>query len=239
MTDTNEATNASDHEEIRHHFEDQLDAIRHGAVQMGSLVLENTKRVGDALVGSRLDMVEDVKRADDEINVMYTKLEGMAFEVLARQQPVAKDLRFLVAVTRILYELERSGDLAVNCAKAMDRAAGFTLSSSVTAQLERLVHESARVFAGGIDALADMDSTAGSRLDQEDDVVDDVCSEFYSMIARDSDAIGLAAAIELSRIGRYLERIADHAVNVAENVTYVVTGHWPHLENPDFEDRNE
>lgn len=239
MTGRSDASRADGREEIRHHFGEQLDAIRRGVVQLGSLVLENTKRVGDALVNDRIGVADEVLRADDEVDAMYAALEQKCFEVLALQQPVARDLRFVVAVTRMLYEVERSGDLAVNCAKAMQRSGGFTLPETLAGILDRLVHESTRIFAGGIDALADMDSTAGSRLDQEDDLVDDICSDFYAQLARDSDALGLSAAIELSRIGRYLERIADHAVNVAENVTYVVTGHWPHLVDPQLEPRNE
>ncbi len=83
------------------------------------------------------------------------------------------------------------------------------------------------LFAKGIDARADMDPSAGERLDREDDVVDDTVADFYEEIARSSDKVGLQGAIQLSRIGRYLERIADHAVNVAQHVTYIVTGSFP------------
>ena len=240
MTDTDSASHQSDaHHEIRQHFEEQLDHIRRGVVQLGSLVLENTRRAGEVILENRLDRIGEVLAADEEVDLAYVRLEQLAFEVLARQQPVAKDLRFLVSVTRMLYEVERSGDLAVNCAKAMQRADGFALSQQMSATLHQLVQEATGLFARGIDALAAMDSTAGSRLDQEDDLVDDLCSDFYTLIARESDAMGLSAAIELSRIGRYLERIADHAVNVAEAITYTVTGNWPHLVDPDREDRNE
>lgn len=228
-----------EHEEIRHHFEDQLDAIRRGAVQLGSLVLENTKRAGDALVHNRLDKVAEIVRADDAVNELYEELETLSFEVLARQQPVARDLRFLVAITRILYEIERSGDLAVNCAKALRRMEGVTLPPEVTGVLDRLVHESAVLFAGCVDALGDMDETAGARLDREDDRVDELCGEFYTRIGAESEILGLPVAIDLSRVGRYLERIADHAVNIAENITYVVTGDWPHEIDVALEPRNE
>lgn len=240
MTDTNINTSmAEEHQQIRKHFSEQLDDIHSGLVEMASLVLENTKRVGEALLENRLDLKDDICRVDAEIDELYTRLEHTTFEVLARQQPVAKDLRFLVSATRMLYELERSGDLAVNCVKAMERVDGFVMSSSLKATLGRLIDESTALFGRGIQALADMDSTAGSRLDQEDDLVDEICGDFYQELARDSVNVGLPAAIELSRIGRFLERIADHAVNVAESVTYIVTSHWPHLVSPDVRPRNE
>ena len=238
MTAANEEFTHIEHEEIRHHFEDLLGEIHHGVVQLGSMVLENTKRAAESLTGS-LGQLDDVLSADDEIDALYAKLERQCFEVMARQQPVARDLRFLISVTRMLYELERSGDLAVNCAKAAHREGGFALSDELRAMLQRLVIESTGLFGRGIDAFAEMDSTAGSRLDQEDDVVDDLCSDFYTQLVADSEDLGLSAAIELSRIARYLERIADHAVNVAENITYIVTGQWPHIVDPAIEERNE
>ncbi len=168
-----------------------------------------------------------------------SELEHQVFDVLARQQPVAKDLRFLVSATRMLYELERSGDLAVNCAKAMRRMDGFSLTPSLKATLGRLVDESTSLFGRGIEALDEMDASAGYRLEREDDVVDDICGRFYQDLARESASIGVEAGIELSRIARFFERIADHAVNVAEGVTYTVTAEPPSTVEPDVARRNE
>jgi phosphate transport system protein len=217
----------TEHSEIRHRFEDSLDAIRQGLVQMGSLVTENTRRAGSVLLEGDLALAETVFEADDEIDQMYSALEQESFSTMARQQPVAGDLRFLVAATRILYELERSGDLAVNCVKALRQLDAFPDSPRLRSILTRLVQESTALFAKGVDAIADMDERAGVRLDQEDDIVDDTVGEFYTAIGQESEDIGLDTAIELSRIGRYLERIADHAVNIAENVTYIVTAEFP------------
>ncbi|MGB5655980.1 MAG: PhoU domain-containing protein, partial [Acidimicrobiia bacterium] len=100
--------------EIRHRYEEQLEQIRSGLVEMTSLVLENTRRAGEVVIGNRLDLVDVVRDADKPINELYANLHDLAVQILARQQPVAVDLRFLIATTRILYEAERSGDLAVN-----------------------------------------------------------------------------------------------------------------------------
>ncbi len=215
------------HDETRHHFTETLDEIRNGMVEMGSLVVDNARRVGVAIVENRLDLVPEVIDADDEIDRKYAELERLSFETLARQQPVAKDLRFLVSATRILYELERSGDLVVNLAFIVRNLHGVPDSPQLHGLLERLIQESSDLFARSITALSDLDADAGERLDAEDDVVDDLVGSFYQEIGRVRDEIGLEAGIALTRMGRFLERIADHGVNIAENTTYIVTAEFP------------
>ena len=220
-----------DHD-IRHHFDDDLDAIRTGLVEMGSLVVENTKRAGNAIVENRLDLVDTVRRADEEINDLYRRLETRTFEILALQQPVATDLRFLVATTRVVYEIERSGDLAVNMVNCLARQEGFPESPKLQGALGKLVTESCAVFGRGIEAIADMDPQIGLEIDAEDDVVDRLTGEYFSLVHDESNVLGLDNAVQLNRIGRFLERIADHGVNIAQNVTFVVTARFPDDEDP-------
>jgi phosphate transport system protein len=215
------------HHDIRRHFDEVLDALRRGTVEMGSLVLSNIRRLTEALLDNDLDIARAVIDADDEIDERYTELERVAFETMARQQPVAGDLRFLVTMTRLLYEIERSGDLVVNAAKGLVRQEGYVLSPEVGALLGRISRSVAGLFAESIDVLADLDGGAYLRMERRDDEVDDLVGEFYSMIGSSSDALGFEVAVELSRVGRYLERIADHGVNIAEHVAFVVTGSFP------------
>lgn len=215
------------HDETRHRYSESLDATLRSTVELGALVLENVRRTTEALLENRLDLAHQVIEADDEIDEKYAALEHRVFEVMARQQPVAGDLRFLVAMTRILYEIERSGDLAVNCAKGLIRREGYSLSANVQSLLARMSRKAADLFSRGLDALADLDAEAGARLDEADDAVDDLVGELYSAIAQRSGDMGFDLAVELSRVGRYMERIADHAVNIAEHVTFIVTGSFP------------
>lgn len=215
------------HDESRHHFTEILDEIRDGMVEMGSLVIENARRAGLAIVENRLDLIPEVVAADTEINQRYAELERLTFETLARQQPVARDLRFLVSTTRILYELERSGDLVVNLVNVLDRIHGFPESPQLRNMLDRLVVEATDLFSRSITAWQEMDAVVGERLDQDDDVVDDLVSGFYEEIGRERDTIGLEAGIALTRMGRFLERIADHGVNIGGNTAYVVTAEFP------------
>lgn len=221
------------HHEFRHRFDQLLEEIQQGLVAMGSMVIENVRRAGEALREGELGLVEVVRAADQEINAMYAKYESLTFETVARQQPVATDLRFLMAATRILYELERSGDLAVNCVNILERFGGLPDSPTLKATMDRLVNEASAVFAQGIDAVADLSEDAGVELDKADDDVDATVSLFYTQIGRESEQIGLEAAVAFTRIGRFMERIADHAVNIGENITWVATAHFPSDVNGD------
>ncbi len=218
-------------DETRHHFTDVLAEIRTGIVDMGALIVDNAKRAGVAITENQMDLVPVVIDGDDEIDAMYAHLEKLTFETMALQQPVAGDLRFLVSATRILYELERSGDLVVNLVNAHQRINGFPDSPHLRNLLERLVEASTDLFARSMDVFEAMDAEAGERLDDEDDVVDELVAAFYRQIGKESDDIGLEAGIALTRMGRFLERIADHGVNVGEHTTYIVTSEFPHVAN--------
>ena len=222
-----------EHKEIRHHFEDQLDEIRSGLVELTTLVLENTRRAGQVVAENRLDLIDVVRNGDDAIDDLYVELEHQTFNILALQQPVATDLRFLVAATRILYEAERSGDLAVNIVNRAESQSGFPQIPAIHSLLARLADESAAMFAQCVDALATFNPEIGESAEEFDDVVDTVTDRFFGTVHAHSAEIGLECAVEMSHVGRFFERIADHGVNIAQNVTYVVTGHFPDVESAD------
>ncbi len=213
--------------EARSQFGAQLSDIKRRLVEMGSLVTENLRRAGVAMAEGNLDLIPLIHETDGLIDALYLELEREIFETLARQQPVAKDLRFLVSATRIIYEQERSGDLVVNCANMLQREGGFPEIPTLQGILNQAVDAAARVFAMSVDALADMDKEAGTTIDRADDEVDNLISRYYTEIGREAEAMGLETAIALTRVGRFLERIADHSVNIGENVTYIVTAEMP------------
>lgn len=213
--------------ELRHQFDADLDEIRQGIVEMGAVVIDSLHKAGTAIVENRFDLVQEVRDTDLLVNAMYRDLEARTFEILALQQPVASDLRFLIAATRILYEVERSGDLVVHVVNRLAANKGFAEVGDIQAQLGRLVGESAKIFSTAIDAIGDMDGDVGRDAEEADDVVDDLTARFFAAVHAHSEEIGLDAAIDLTHVGRFLERIADHGVNIAQNVTYVVTGAFP------------
>jgi len=218
--------------EIRSRFDALLEQLRRGSVEMGSLVLENTRRLTDALLENDLRLAEEVIAADAEIDALYVKMERLAFETMARQQPVAGDLRFLVTITRLLYEIERSGDLVVNAAKGLVFQHGYELPAEVRGLLSRIAARVSELWAKGVDVLDALDGGSAQTLDRLDDEVDDLVGQFYTLIGSSSGTIGFEVAVELSRVGRYLERIADHAVNIAEHVAFIVTGSFPEESHP-------
>ena len=215
------------HEAVRHRFEERLNQVRQDAVALSGLVLENARRAGEAMLDGNLDLAQQVIDADDEVDERYEELERSVFETLARQQPVAGDLRFLVAMTRMLYEIERTGDLVVNCAKAVVRSEGLTLTPHLRGLLSTLTTESSALWARSLDVLAELDAEGGAAMEAADDVVDEAASVWFQSMGEAAEAHGLENAILLSRLGRFLERIGDHAVNIGQHVTYIVTGSFP------------
>jgi len=213
--------------ELRHHFDDELDEIRKDLVALGTMVLENIRHAGEVVIENRLDEIDTVRAADKPINDRYHKLEERVFQILALQQPVASDLRFLVAATRILYEMERSGDLAVNIVKQVGRLDGIPADHTLASIVGRLAHASASMFGRGVEAVATLDDSIGTGAEIEDETTDRLTSELFSAVTARQDAIGLEAAVGLFYIGRFFERIADHGVNIAQNITFVVTARFP------------
>ena len=215
------------HDETRHHFDEALDEIKAGVVGLGSLVEDNLRRAGVAAIEGQLDLIPGVIAADEEVDRRYTELERLTFMTIARHQPVAIDLRFLVSASLLLYELERSGDLVVNMAHQLDRIKGVPDLPVLHGLLDRLFAETANLLGKSMEVFGAMDAEAGRSLDEEDDVVDDLVADFYHEIGRKGDDIGLEVGIALTRMGRFLERIADHAVNVGKHTAYIVTAAFP------------
>jgi len=213
--------------ELRHHYDDELDEIRRSIIEMGTLVLTNVERAGVVITESRLDEVDEVRAADLPVNDRYRSCEEKVFQVLALQQPVASDLRFLVASTRIVYEIERSGDLAVNLVKALSRIDGLPSDPVLESLLGQLTEASADMFQLGIEALATMDAEIGMGAEEADEVVDNLTADLYKAVTARQDDLGLEVSVALFRMGRFLERIADHGVNIAEQVTFMVTARFP------------
>ena len=213
--------------ELRHHFDDELDDIRSALVDLGTMVLANVRLGGEVVSENNLAAVDTVIAADAPINETYHKLEEKVFQILALQQPVASDLRFLVAATRILYEMERSGDLAVNIAKQVGRLDGIPSDPVIESVLNRLVDASAAMFARGVEAVATMNPAIGTAAEQEDETTDDCTAELFSTVTAKQNELGLESSVALFYIGRFFERIADHGVNIAQNITFVVTASFP------------
>lgn len=213
--------------DLRHRFDDKLVEIRANIVDTGTLALANIRLAGDVITQNRLEDIQMVRDADIPVNEQYRRCEAEVFEVLSLQQPVATDLRFLVASTRILYEIERSGDLAVNLVNALGHIDGLPSEVLRNPLIGELAEASAAMFESGIEAVATMDPDIGLNAEAEDEKVDFLTAELYKASTSIHENLGLEVAVALFRMGRFFERIADHGVNIAQNVTFTVTGNFP------------
>ena len=142
---------------------------------------------------------------------------------------MASDLRAVITALRLASEIERCGDLAVNIAKAARRLYGVELESKLRGIIERMSRSAVRLFRLSVDAYADADAGRAAALDDLDDELDDLHRAFIAAIfeSHHSSGVDLRVGVQLALIGRFYERLGDHAVNIGERVQYMVTGWLP------------
>lgn len=214
--------------ESRLSFHQQLDGIRRDLLRLSARVIEVISRGTDALLDLDLAEAQAIIDGDDDINVLTLDIEERCFNVLARQQPMASDMRAVVTAIRLTSEIERSGDLMVNVAKATRRIYGTEIPPRLRLLLTSMAEEAVPLYGLAMDAYADGDSDLAAALDDMDDRLDHLHEQYIQAILElHADVRDVRAAVQLALIGRYYERIGDHAVNIGERVRYMVTGWMP------------
>jgi len=213
---------------MRDTFHDELDQIGVELVEMSQLVASAMSRATSALLDADISLAEDVISDDSQVDAAYRDLEERALDVLARQQPVATDLRTIVTTLRMIADLERMGDLAQHIAKVARMRYPV---SAVPPELQGTIRDMGQV-AGQIVAkagavIATQDAATAIELESDDDVMDALHRRLFAALLDDNWSHGIEAAIDITLIGRYYERFADHAVGVARRVVYLVTGEMP------------
>jgi phosphate transport system protein len=209
------------------HIEDILADLVHMTQKVAIAVRLSTT----ALLEAEIHLAEQVIGDDAELDRMYTEVEGRVFTLLARQAPVAGELRTLVASLRIVTDLERMGDLAAHVAKIArlrypEVAVPDVLRPSFVAMGD--IAETMVIIAG--ETLNSRSVESAKELRARDEEMDDLrLSQFRAMLD-DTWEYGVEAAIDVALLGRYYERIADHAASVGRLVIYVVTGEFPETE---------
>lgn len=209
---------------MRENFRQELKDLKAEVLLIGRRVVEQTSAAVRALVESDLSIAEQVIAADDELDRRTLAIEEHALEVMATQFPVARDLRLLHSLTYIALHLERMGDLAVNVAKAArrtaDRHGPQTLYDLIQAQ-GNLVH---RVLEACLEALERNDIELARKLPELDEPIDHLFKQFFRELARLQDEEDIEWASSMVLAARYLERIADNAVDIGERTHYLLTG---------------
>ena len=207
------------------HFRKELEKIKKQILTLGSMVEERVQMAVKAVEDNDAEIAEEIRRRDFEINEMEVEIEEECLKVLALHQPVAIDLRFLIAVIKINNDLERIGDEAVNIA---DRVVVIARKQrlDVFFDYSSMWQKTQTMLKMSLDALINMDDDLAFKVVARDDEVDQIKSDAYDRIKtamkQHPDRIGYL--INFLLISRHLERIADHATNIAEEVIYLIEG---------------
>jgi len=214
--------------EVRRAFSEEFERLHLDVVRLGALALEAVHRGSEALITFDLGAVDEAVTHDAELDRLSDNIEERAYVLLATQAPVATDLREIVTVLRVNHELERIGDYMVNVAKATRRLQPEPLHPRILGILDQMQGQATMQLELALDAFSQRDPSQGSDLPEMDDVMDDLTRELFSTIfAMNADHDeAIQRAVQLALVGRYYERVADHAVNVGERVDYMVTGRF-------------
>jgi phosphate transport system protein len=210
---------------MRDAFHKELEALDEEIVRMGALVERSTREATTALLECDGALAQRVMGNDDEIDRMFVDIERRSLALVAQQAPVAGDLRLIVAILRVVNDLERAGDLAYNIAK-MARLEDFCQSGlkGVRALVADLGAAAADLMGTAIDAWASKDVTLAADIELRDDKLDDLDARLLANLVELKGQESLGPALRLALVGRYFERIGDHAVNLGERIRYFVTG---------------
>lgn len=213
---------------MRDAYGDQLDSLRDDLVQMAQMVRTAVNRATAALLDGDAALAEEVISADAELDAMVTRLEDHSFELLSLQNPVAGDLRMLVSSLRMLSEFERMGDLAVHVAKiARLRVPDVAVPSEVVPIIARMAAVAEIMVAKVEYIIATSDVKAAHELEEIDEEIDKLRRTSFRELLGSSWSHGVEPAVDIALLGRYYERIADHAVSIARRVVFLVTGDGP------------
>ncbi len=215
---------------MRDAFHKELESLDQQVVRMGALVEQSTQMATTALIESDRELAQRVREGDDEIDALFLDVETRSLTLLAQQAPVAGDLRLIVVILRIINDLERSGDLAYNIAKTV-QIEDFSQPElkSVRSLVAEMGGAAAVIMAAAIDAWATKDQMLAAQIALKDDVLDELHARLIGQLVELKGEDSLAPAIRLAMVGRYLERIGDHAVNLSERLQYFLTGEEEHL----------
>jgi phosphate transport system protein len=218
--------------EARKSFQDALDELRIDVIRLAALTTEAIGAGTQAFLDADLTAAEQVIENDDDIDDLTHAIEDNCYQLLARQQPMATDLRTVIAVLRIVHELERSADLMVNVAKTTRRLYPHTLDPKLRGIIQRMGEQAGTQTRVALDAFADSDPSAAFALADMDDTMDDLTKSLFRHVLAGAgpgsdDEGNVLLAVQLALVGRHYERIADHAVTIGQRVGFMVTGEHP------------
>ena len=210
---------------MHRHFDDELQSLKEQILRMGGLAEEQVQGALRALVERDSDLARKIIENDRQVNTLDVAIDEDCLRLLALQQPTARDLRFITTAMKISTELERISDLAENiCERAIELNEEPQLKPYI--DIPRMANWALKMVKDALDAFVKHDAELARKVCRDDDFVDDLTHQLFrellSFMLENPQTI--TRAIRITFIAKYLERIADHATNVAELVVYLVEG---------------
>ena len=211
-------------ERVVRHFQEELEGLKTRLLEMGGLAEENVRLAVKGLVDRDHELIDRVMVGDEPLNNLHIEIDSRCFTLLALYQPMAADLRTIVAAVKINTDLERVGDLAVNIAEAARR---YTTHSPVKKLIDipRMASIAQTMLRDALDAFVRRDLALAQSVLNEDDGLDTLKTQIFRELLTYmlQDPTTIEPALDLILISRHLERIGDHATNIAEDVIFIVS----------------
>ena len=210
---------------MRRTFHEELKELKDEVVVVGQLVEASIENAVRSLVEGDLTLAAEVIAGDDEIDRRSLAAEEQCMSVVARQCPVARDLRLIFSILFISVHLERMGDLALNMAKTTKRTSAEESQPQLVELISEMGRQTQGIVQASLKAFADRDLELARALPLLDEPIDQLFKKFFKELAKASEVENFFEwASNMVLASRYLERIADHAVDIGERVSYLVTG---------------
>jgi len=211
-------------EKVVRHFQEELEQLKRRLLEMGGLAEENVRLAVKGLVDRDHALIDRVLLGDEPLNALHIEIDNRAFTLLALYQPMAADLRTIVAALKINTDLERVGDLAVNIAEAARRYASHSPVKKLI-DIPRMASIAQTMLRDALDSFVRRDVDLAQQVLNEDDKLDalktQIFRELLTYMLQDTSTI--EPALDLILVSRHLERIGDHATNIAEDVIFIVS----------------
>ena len=201
-----------------------LRKVQQEVMRMGTLVEQSFRLSHQSLFEGDLDAIPRLLVLEKQIDIYYRQIESDCATLMTLQAPVAQDLRMLSASMQLVRDLERIGDYAQNLSEMAIKLVKYS-PHPILPEIAQMSEHAQLMLATSLVALADLDQSAGARVKEYDDIVDDAYDRLYNAIAMQKNVPGVVEPVLLlGLIIRHLERMADHATNISQRVTYMVTG---------------
>jgi phosphate transport system protein len=211
-------------ERVVRHFQEELDQLKMRLLEMGGAAEEHVRLAIRGLVDRDSELIERVLISDERINSLHIEIDSRCFTLLALHQPMAADLRTIVAAVKINTDLERVGDLAVNIAEAARRYATHPPVKKLI-DIPRMAGIAQEMLRDALDAFVRRDVALAQDVLNEDDRLDSLKTQIFRELLTYmlQDPSTIEPALDLILVSRHLERIGDHATNIAEDVIFIVS----------------